>query len=47
MIFLVHLEVLRQSANAFAEQGDLNFRAARVGGMRSILIDDGSLLLSG
>src|SRR5512142_2950575 len=47
VIFLVRLEVLRQLANAFAQQGDLDFRASGIAGMRSVLVNEGFLLLSG
>ena len=47
MIFLVRFEVVRQLTNALAQQSDLNFRAARIGGMRSVLVNEGFLLLSG
>jgi hypothetical protein len=47
VIFLVRLEVLRQLANAFAEQRDLDFRAAGIACMRAVLVDEGFLVLSG
>ena len=47
MVFLVRFEVLRQLTNAFAQQSDLDFWTARIGGMRSVLINEGFLLLSG
>jgi hypothetical protein len=47
MVFLVRLEVLRQLTNAFAQQSDLDFWTARIGGMRSVLVNEGFLLLSG
>jgi hypothetical protein len=47
MIFLVRFEVLRQLTNAFAQQSDLDFWTARIGGVRSVLINEGFLLLSG
>ena len=47
MIFLVRFEVLRQLTNAFAQQSDLDFWAARIGGVSSVLVDEGFLLLSG
>ena len=47
MIFLVRFEVVRQLTNAFAQQSDLDFWTARIGGMGSVLIDDRFLLLSG
>ena len=40
MIFLVHFEVVRQLTNALAQQSDLNFRAAGIGSMRTVLIND-------
>jgi hypothetical protein len=47
MVFQVRFEVVRQLTNAFAQQSDLDFWAARIGGVRSVLIDDRFLLLSG
>jgi hypothetical protein len=47
VVFLVRLEVLRQLANAFAEQRDLDFRAAGIAWMRAVLVDEGFLVLSG
>ena len=47
VVFLVRLEVLRQLANPFAEQCDLDFRAAGIAGMRPVLVDEGFLVLSG
>ena len=47
VVFLVRLEVLRQLANPLAEQGDLNFRTARIAGMRAVSVNEGFLLLSG
>jgi hypothetical protein len=47
MVFLVRFEVLRQLTNSFAQQSDLDFWTARIGGMRSVLINEGFLLLSG
>ena len=47
MVFLVRFEVIRQLTNSFAQQSDLDFRAARIGGVSSVLIDEGFLLLSG
>jgi hypothetical protein len=47
MILLVRFEVVRQLTNALAQQSDLHFRAARIGGMRSVLVNEGFLLLSG
>jgi hypothetical protein len=47
VVFLVRFEVLRQLANPFAEQSDLDFRAARIAGMRAVLVNEGFLLLSG
>lgn len=47
VIFLVRFEVLRQLTNALAQQSDLNFRAAGVGSMGCILVNEGFLLLSG
>ena len=47
VIFLVRFEVLRQLTNAFAQQSDLDFWTARIGGMRAVLVNEGFLLLSG
>src|ERR1035438_7963360 len=47
VVFLVRLEVLRQLANALAEQSDLDFRTARIARMRALLVNEGFLLLSG
>src|SRR5436309_867176 len=47
VVFLVRLEVLRQLANAFAKQSDLNFRASRIACMGSVLVNEGFFLLSG
>src|SRR6202035_1262585 len=47
VVFLVRLEVLRQLANPFAEQRDLDFRASGIAGMRAVLVDEGFLVLSG
>jgi len=47
VVFLVRLEVLRQLADAFAEQGNLDFRAARIARMRAVSVNEGFLLLSG
>jgi len=47
VVFLVRLEVLRQLANAFAEQRDLHLGTAGVGRVRAIVVNDGFLLLSG
>jgi hypothetical protein len=47
MVLQVRFEVVRQLTNALAQQSDLDFRAARIGGVRSVLINDRFLLLSG
>ena len=47
MIFLVRFEVVRQLTNALAQQSDLNFRAAGIGSVCTVLINEGFLLLSG
>jgi hypothetical protein len=47
VVFLVRLEVLRQLANALAEQRDLHLGTPRVGRVRSIVVNYGLLLLSG
>ena len=47
VIFLVRFEVVRQLTNALAQQSDLNFWAAGIGSMRTVLVNEGFLLLSG
>lgn len=47
MVFQVRFEVVCQLTNAFAQQSDLDFWTARIGGVRSVLINDRFLLLSG
>jgi hypothetical protein len=47
MVFQVRFEVVRQLTNAFAQQSDLDFWTARIGGVSSVLINEGFLLLSG
>jgi hypothetical protein len=47
MVLLVRFEVLRQLTNALAEQRNLDLGAARIGGMRPVLVNEGFLLLSG
>jgi hypothetical protein len=47
VVFLVRFEVLRQLANALAEQRDLDLRAPGVGRVRAIAVNHGLLLLSG
>jgi hypothetical protein len=47
VVLQVRFEVFRQLTNAFAQQSDLDFWTARIGGMRSVLINEGSLLFSG
>ena len=47
VVFLVRLEVLRQLANPFAQQRDLDFWASRVACVGSVLVNEGFLLLSG
>jgi hypothetical protein len=47
VVFLVRLEVLRQLANPFAEQSDLDFRASGIARMHAVLVNEGFLLLSG
>jgi hypothetical protein len=47
MVFLVRFEVVRQLTNALAQQSDLDFWTARIGGMRAVLVNEGFLLLSG
>jgi len=46
VILLVRTEVLGQLADALAEKGNLYFRAAGVGGVGLILLDDVVFLLS-
>src|SRR5271169_6025589 len=47
VVLLVHLEVVRQLANAFTDNGDLNLGTPRVSRVRLILVNDRFLLLSG
>src|SRR6478736_5059575 len=47
VVFLVRLEVLRQLADTFAEQSDLNFRTPGIARMCPVLVNEGFLLLSG
>ena len=47
VILQVRFEVVRQLTNAFAQQSDLDFWTAGIGGMRSVLVNEGFLLLSG
>jgi len=47
MVLLVRFEVIRQLANPFAKQGDLDFGAALIGVMRAVLVGEGFLFLSG
>jgi len=47
MVLQVRFEVVRQLTNPFAQQSDLDFWTARIGGVRSVLINDRFLLLSG
>jgi hypothetical protein len=47
MVFQVRLEVVLQLTNAFAQQSDLDFGTARIGGMGPVLVNEGFLLLSG
>ena len=47
VVFLVQFEVFRQLANPLAEQRDLDFRAACIGSMRSVLSDEGLLMFGG
>ena len=47
MVLLVRFEVLRQLTNTLAQQRDLDFGAARIRGVRPVLVDEGFLLLSG
>jgi len=43
----VRLEVLRQVTNALAQKRDLDFWAAGVRAMSTVLVNEGLLLLSG
>jgi hypothetical protein len=43
----VQFEVFRQLANPLAEQRDLDFRAAGIGSMRSVLSDEVLLMFGG
>jgi hypothetical protein len=47
VVLLVRLEVVRQLANAFTDDGDLNLGTPRVSRVRLILVNYGFLLLSG
>jgi hypothetical protein len=47
VVLLVRLEVIRQLANAFTNDGDLNLGTTRVSRVRLIPVNDGFLLLSG
>ena len=47
VVLLVHLEVVRQLANAFTDDGDLNLGTPRVSRVRLVPVNDGFLLLSG
>src|ERR1700687_354613 len=46
VVLLVRTEVLGQLADALAEKGNLDFRAAGVGGVGLVLLDDIGFLLS-
>jgi hypothetical protein len=47
VVFLVRLEVLRQLANAFAKQSDLDLWAPGIAGSSPVLVNEGFFLLSG
>jgi hypothetical protein len=47
VVLLVRFEVVRQLANAFTNDGDLNLGTPRVSRVRLILVNDRFLLLSG
>jgi hypothetical protein len=47
VVLLVRLKVFRQLTNALAQQRDLDLGTARIGGMRAVLVNEGSFLLSG
>src|SRR5580698_10052752 len=47
VVFLVRLEVLRQLANALAQQRDLYFRTSCIRCVRTVLVNEGLFLLSG
>jgi hypothetical protein len=47
VVLLVRFEVVRQLANAFTNDGDLNLGTPRVSRVRLILVNYGFLLLSG
>ena len=47
VVLLVRFEVVRQLANAFTDNGDLNLGTSRVSRVRLILVNDRFLLLSG
>jgi hypothetical protein len=47
VVFLVRFEVVRQLANAFTDDGDLNLGTPRVSRVRLVPVNDRLLLLSG
>src|SRR5690242_3959384 len=47
VVFLVRFKVLRQLADAFAEQRDLNFWATGIARVRAVLANEGLFLFSG
>jgi hypothetical protein len=47
VVLLVRFEVIRQLANAFTDDGNLNLRTPGVSRVRLILVNDRFLLLSG
>src|ERR1022692_3095693 len=47
VVLLVRLEVVRQLANAFTDDGDLDLGTPRVRRVRLVPVNDGFLLLSG
>jgi len=47
VVLLVRFEVVRQLANAFTDDGDLNLGTPRVSRVRLVPVNDGFLLLSG
>jgi hypothetical protein len=47
VVLLVRFEVIRQLADAFTDDGDLNLGTPRVSRVRLVPVDDRFLLLSG
>jgi hypothetical protein len=47
VVFLVRFEVLRQLANTFTQQCNLDFRTSGIGWVNAMLVNEGLFLLSG